>query len=689
MALTLKIDSSALNWTVALKAAGLATLVLSLGLLLDVDLALTATLGIVAAGLADSPDFYQQRLQSTALMVTSFTLATVSVTLLFPWPWLFAVGLFSSCYLFMRMPVLGQKYGSISLCSLIIAIYTMLGYSTYANPWVQPLWLVIGALSYALLSLVINALYPTRWVDKQLDNVFRQISLYQLTKTRLFQRAANINDIQVKLTAQSADIAEQLGVIRHGLYVHQQRNKQQVGSSQMDRFFKAQLLHERLSSSHLDYERLQKVLPRTLLAETRTILVKIARVIGARQTPPEIEQELNYAIDTLEQNRANLKDVPPRFAYMLKNLKKVTALCFHEQHFPEPEQSFSPFSSISIKQYLQQAFDFTLSINRHALRMATIMLAAYGLIQLSGDEHAYWLMLSCLLVVKPNYHDTKKRVDKRVYGTIVGVVLAAGLSYLALPEIILIALLPGFILLFFLFFHFNYAISVAVITVFVAMSLDIQGYPANEALMVRTFVTILGAVMAMTAMRYLWPDWQHKQSRKIISQLFANIAKYQQAIFEQYFSQATDESTAFRLSRYHAYQSEAELVRHWQHMLAEPSAKQRLSPDLYQLVGLSHHLLSHLSALSTHRNQLQSSHAAERLASLGETIQNELCLMHDYLLLKSEQRPSLSLQHEALMRAINQLLPQLVGNELLIAYQLQLIGKDLKKIRQLLLNGKW
>ncbi|MGY5449621.1 FUSC family membrane protein [Agarivorans sp. MS3-6] len=689
MALTLPIDASKLNWTIALKAAGLATLILSLGLVFNLDIALTATLGVVAAGLSDSPDFYQHRRQSTLLMAFSFTLASVSVTLLFPWPWLFALGLFSSTYLFMRMPVLGQKYGAISLCSLIIAIYTMLGYSTYANPWQQPLWLVIGALSYALLSLLINALYPTRWLDKQLDQIFRQISLYQLTKTRLFQRESNINDIQVKLTAQSADIAEQLGVIRHGLYVYQQRNKQQVGSSQMDRFFKAQLLHERLSSSHLDYQRLQKVLPRTLLAETRTVLVKIARVIGANKVNSEVEEELNLAIDDIERSRANLKDVPPRFAYMLKNLKKVTALCFHEQHFPEPEQKFSPFRAISLKQYFQQLFDFSLSVNRHALRMATIMLVAYGMIQGVGDEHAYWLMLSCLLVVKPNYHDTKKRVDKRVYGTIIGVILAAGLSFLALPDLVTTALLPGLVLLFFLFFHVNYAISVAVITIFVAMSLDIQGYPANEALAVRTIVTIIGALMALTAMRYLWPDWQHKQSRKIISQLFTNIAAYQRAIFEQYFNQSAEESTEFRLSRYHAYQSEAELVRHWQHMLAEPSAKQRLSPELYQLVGLSHHLLSHLSALSTHRSQLQSSQAAQSLAALGERFQDELIVMHDYLLLKSAQRPSLSLQHDTLMRSINQLLPQLVGNELLIAYQLQLIGKDLKQIRQLLLNGKW
>ncbi len=689
MALIQYFDYTKLNWTTAVKAAGLAVVILCLGLIFDLNIGLTATLGVVAAGLADSPDFYQHRRQSILLMVASFSLATLSVTLLFPWPWLFAIGLFGSSYLFMRMPVLGQKFGSISMCSLIIAIYTMLGYSTFSNPWVQPFWLVIGALSYALLSVLVYEIHPTGWLDKQLDQVFRQISLYQLTKTRLFQREANVTDIQVKLTAQSADIAEQLGVIRHALYVHQQRNKQQVGSSQMDRFFKAQLLHERLSSSHIDYQRLHRVLPRSILADTRAVLVKIARIMGAKNVDPSLEQELISAVDSIEQARSSMKNMPPRFAYMLKNLKKVITLCFHEQQFPEPEQRFSPFKRISLKQYLSQALDLSLSVNRHALRMATLMLAAYGLIQLSGDDHAYWLMLSCLLVVKPNYHDTKKRVDKRVYGTIVGVALAAAVSILQFPSLLQVIMIPGLILVFFLFFHFNYAISVAFITIFVSISLDLQGFPANEALFIRTVVTLLGALMAMLAMRYLWPDWQHKQSRNIISQLFSNIASYQTAIFEQYFNGQVEETTAFRLSRYHAYQSEAELVRHWQHMLAEPSDKQRLSPDLYQLVGLSHHLLSHLSALSTHRTELESKQAEQNLAELGQLIQDDLQVMHDYLLLKNHQRPQLSRDFRGYSRSINHLLPQLVGSELLIAYQLQLIGKDLKKIRQLLLNGKW
>ncbi|WP_432452869.1 MULTISPECIES: FUSC family membrane protein [unclassified Agarivorans] len=684
-----KIDPSSLNWAVALKAASLAILMLSLSLVFDLELAISLTLGVVAAGLADSPDFYQQRLQSTLLMMGCFTLACISVTLLYPWPWLFAIGLFSSTYLFMRMPVLGQKYGSIAMCSLIIGIYTMLGYSTYSNPWMQPLWLVLGALCYALLSLVANAVAPNRWLDAQLAQVFRQISLYQLTKTRLFRRGANISDIQVRLTRQSADIAEQLGVIRHGLYVYQQRNKQLVGSSQMDRFFKAQLLHERLNSSHLDYERLQNVLPRQLLTDTRAIMVRIARAIGASQLDKDVELQLNQAIDTLEEQRAQLPLLPPRFEYLLKNLKKVTALCFNEQAFPEPENRFSPFKTLSIKQYLQQAFDLKLQVNRHALRMACTMVIAYGLILIMNDEHAFWLMLSCLLVIKPNYHETKKRVGKRVFGTIAGVFVAAGLSYLNLPDSVSIGLLPILVLMFFLFFHFNYAISVAFITIFVAMSLDLQGYPANEALTIRTIVTLIGALMALASMRYFWPDWQHKISRKIVSQLFANIAAYQGAIFQQYFSTSPAESTEFRLNRYHAYQSEAELVRHWQYMLAEPSDKRRLSPDLYHLVGMSHNLLSHLSALSTHRSQLQSGYAANQLAKLGEQINGELELMHDYLLLFSDQRPSLKPQHERLLTEINKLLPKLVGDELLIAYQLQLICKDLQQIRQLLLNGRW
>ncbi|URU62230.1 YccS/YhfK family membrane protein (plasmid) [Escherichia coli] len=45
--------------------------------------------------------------------------------MLFPWPWLFAIGLTLSTSGFILLGGLGQRYATIAFGALLIAIYTM------------------------------------------------------------------------------------------------------------------------------------------------------------------------------------------------------------------------------------------------------------------------------------------------------------------------------------------------------------------------------------------------------------------------------------------------------------------------------------------------------------------------------------------------------------------------------------
>jgi uncharacterized membrane protein YccC len=61
------------------------------------------------------------------------------VELLFPWPWLFALGLTVSTTGFILLGGLGQRYATIAFGALLIAIYTMLGVTLYDRWYLQPL----------------------------------------------------------------------------------------------------------------------------------------------------------------------------------------------------------------------------------------------------------------------------------------------------------------------------------------------------------------------------------------------------------------------------------------------------------------------------------------------------------------------------------------------------------------------
>ncbi|MBD4197316.1 TIGR01666 family membrane protein, partial [Xanthomonas citri pv. citri] len=83
-----------------------------------------------------------------------FFIASASVELLFPWPWLFAIGLTLSTSGFILLGGLGQRYATIAFGALLIAIYTMLGTSLYEHWYQQPMYLLAGAVWYNVLTLI-------------------------------------------------------------------------------------------------------------------------------------------------------------------------------------------------------------------------------------------------------------------------------------------------------------------------------------------------------------------------------------------------------------------------------------------------------------------------------------------------------------------------------------------------------
>lgn len=121
----------------------------------DVKLTIPLTLGMVAAALTDLDDRLAGRLRNLIITLFCFFIASASVELLFPWPWLFAIGLTLSTSGFILLGGLGQRYATIAFGALLIAIYTMLGTSLYEHWYQQPMYLLAGAVWYNVLTLIV------------------------------------------------------------------------------------------------------------------------------------------------------------------------------------------------------------------------------------------------------------------------------------------------------------------------------------------------------------------------------------------------------------------------------------------------------------------------------------------------------------------------------------------------------
>ena len=85
------------------------------------------TLGVVAAGLSDIDDRFSVRIMNLVYTAVGFFITSASVQLLFPYPFLFAIGLIASCIGWILLGSLGRRYATIAYGCLVVSVYSMLG----------------------------------------------------------------------------------------------------------------------------------------------------------------------------------------------------------------------------------------------------------------------------------------------------------------------------------------------------------------------------------------------------------------------------------------------------------------------------------------------------------------------------------------------------------------------------------
>lgn len=228
----------------------------------DVKLTIPLTLGVVAGALADLDDRLAGRLRNLVITLVCFFIASASVELLFPWPWLFAIGLTLSTSGFILLGGLGQRYATIAFGALLIAIYTMLGVSLYDQWYQQPILLLLGAIWYNLLTLTGHLIFPVRPLQDNLARSFEQLAHYLELKSRLFDP-----DIEEESQSPLYDLALANGQLvatlnqtKASLLTRLRGDRGQRGTRRtLHYYFAAQDIHERASSSHVQYAALREV----------------------------------------------------------------------------------------------------------------------------------------------------------------------------------------------------------------------------------------------------------------------------------------------------------------------------------------------------------------------------------------------------------------------------------------------
>ena len=174
------------------------------------------------------------------------------------------------------------------------------------------------------------------------------------------------------------------------------------------------------------------------------------------------------------------------------------------------------------------------AVLRHALRLAGTLGIGTALAGLLPFEHRYWLPLTALVVLKPDFRSTFTRGLGRILGTAVGAVLATALTTALQPGPLLLALLVvlaawGCYTVLFA----NYALFGLFVTAFVVFLLSFAGLPGTATVLDRLEATVLGGALALLAYA-VWPTWERVRVPEQLARLVEAQARYGTTLLEQY-----------------------------------------------------------------------------------------------------------------------------------------------------------
>ncbi len=670
-------------------------------------LTIPLSLGVVAAAITDLDDRFSIRLRNLLITYGCFFVAAVSVELLFPFPWLFGIGLFASSIVFILLGSLGQRYATIAFGGLLIAIYTLIGVHLYDTWYQQPVLLLLGAMWYSLLSLAGYLVIPIRQVQDNLARSYEQLAHFLDTKSTLFD--PDLDDLYdqtvIDLSLANGALVKTLNATKAALLNRLQGDRGQRSTRRgLHYYFVAQDIHERASSAHVQYQilsqqfRYSDVMFRfqRLLNMQARACQKVSQCIYLRQPykhSPRFEHAFYHLQTTIERWSkfpqyamqvnalgllfANLKAIDGQLANLQLDpnaqLKHINLLDEDNQLSDDGLQTLKDVAT-----RIRQNLNPQSALFRHAIRMSFVLSLGYIIMQVAHLEHGGWILLTSLFVCQPNYNSTKRRVRLRVLGTLAGIAVGLPIIYFvpAVEGKLFLIVLSG--VLFFAFRSKQYAHATMFITLLVLLNFSLLG-TGFEIAVPRILDTIVGCLIAWFAVSFIWPDWHFRGLKQMVQNSLSAHINYLTAIVEHYH-QGRDNSLHYRIARRNAHNSDSELASVISGMSSEPQPDSELINHSFRFLCLSHSLLSYISALGAHREQLND---AVTLTLLDECL-NDLkrTLLNDQHQLID---PKTTLK--ALKQEIENSSPDIGSKEQLVLQQINLIIEvlpELSRLKQIL-----
>ncbi|KYP81345.1 FUSC family protein [Ferroacidibacillus organovorans] len=171
---------------------------------------------------------------------------------------------------------------------------------------------------------------------------------------------------------------------------------------------------------------------------------------------------------------------------------------------------------------------------RHAIRVSCTLGIAFVFYRLIPLPRGYWVPLTALLILKPDFFSTVSRSLARVVGTAIGVVVTTALIAIPQPApFFSVIWIIVFAVLLYTVFNYNYLLFSVFITSEIVVLLSFFEHMAPIlAVRDRLLDTMIGSAFALIAFS-LWPTWQLTNVPNALGNFLRADRRYLRAVFQQ------------------------------------------------------------------------------------------------------------------------------------------------------------
>ncbi|SDS41624.1 FUSC family protein [Christiangramia echinicola] len=592
------------------------------------EIGVSLAMGCLLSSPSDVPGSFKHKiygiLSAALLGAVSFCIAGYSEKSIWTIIPMLGIMMFSISYL----SVYGFRASLVTFSGLLAVVLSFANLSSELEIWQKSLLIGAGGIWYLIVSIGWYLLKPERATEQLIAETMELTADYLRLRVQLFKPESDVKEIQKELFQKQSDLNEHHESLREILI----SSRQSSGSSGYGR--KRLLIfidlvdmlelamanpidHKNLESNFKEDKDVLKVFADFSLKMASQLEIIALSLLKNSEIPenkiPKAIASIDEALKNFRNNinmgqrreemimLRNLYDYQTKQAQKINNIDRILRNIEGKRKLFVKEKEVQKFIT-------QQEYSFKALINnlnsasaifRHSLRLAIVVLVGYIIGNYFSVQNSYWILLTIVVIMRPNYGLTKQRTRKRIVGTLIGGAIAVGIVFITQNTTVYAVLGILSLTLAFSLIQRNYTTAAIFITLSIIFIYALLQPEVLNVIQFRIVDTLIGAGLAAFGNLLLWPKWESQNLNNVIAESIKANINYLEEI-DSYYHEKNSLPVSYKLSRKKAFLDMGALSGAFQRMTQEPKSKQKQLGLIYEIVGLNHTFLSALASLGTY-----------------------------------------------------------------------------------------